>query len=173
MTSVDELRARVHNPVVAAVVRPGDFDPTLHPRGRDGRFIRRFGFVKWLDKGKMRTGRVVGFKKSDSMWDKIDVSILDSETRKVVVKPQRFLEKTFRPKGHLMGPAGPPKVVTPEQGRASARRQRRVNIIGPEDRQAIIERQLRVVEPRKLLPGHSEYDKMKRDKYGMTLAASG
>jgi len=146
---LDDLRKRViANPVVASVVRPGDFDFSLHPRGRDGRFIHKFGFVKWIDKGKVRSGRVVGYKKSDSMWDKIDVTIFDPETSQVVVKPARELEKTFRPKGYLTEPSlGKIRVVTPEEGRASRRQANRINVVRPEDRQQLIEQMIRSAEP--------------------------
>lgn len=47
-------------PVTAAV---GNFDETVHPRGRDGRFIKKFGIVKWLANGLWAYGKVVGIEK--------------------------------------------------------------------------------------------------------------
>src|SRR6478752_781885 len=41
------------------------FDPSLHPRGPDGRFIRKWGIAKWVDKKtkKWGYGKVVGWAK--------------------------------------------------------------------------------------------------------------
>lgn len=44
------------SPVTATA---GQFDATLHPRGGDGKFIEKWGIVKWLKNGKWTYGKVV------------------------------------------------------------------------------------------------------------------
>lgn len=48
------MRALTKAGIIAAV----DWDPNLHPRGRDGKFIETLGWVRWLFDGKWRRGRV-------------------------------------------------------------------------------------------------------------------
>lgn len=44
--------------IKAMVAAGGHWDPLLHPRGRDGKFIDVFGWVRWLSNGKWVRGRV-------------------------------------------------------------------------------------------------------------------
>ena len=57
-----ELRNRVHasTGVTAAV---GKFDASLHPRGKDGKFIEKLGFVNFSVGRKQERGQVVGIGK--------------------------------------------------------------------------------------------------------------
>lgn len=57
-----ELRNRVHasTGVTAAV---GKFDTSLHPRGKDGKFIEKLGFVNFSVGRKQERGQVVGIGK--------------------------------------------------------------------------------------------------------------
>lgn len=57
-----ELRNRVHasTGVTAAV---GKFDGSLHPRGKDGKFIEKLGFVNFSVGRKQQRGQVVGIGK--------------------------------------------------------------------------------------------------------------
>jgi len=43
-----------------------DFDPSLHPRGADGRFIEKFGIVKYLTPNGWGYGKVDGIYKDDA-----------------------------------------------------------------------------------------------------------
>ncbi|HEY5786027.1 MAG TPA: hypothetical protein VIT65_14750, partial [Microlunatus sp.] len=52
------------------------FDPSLHPRGPDGRFIKKYGIAKWLDKKskKWGYGKVVGWAKGAAK-NAVDVTL--------------------------------------------------------------------------------------------------
>lgn len=50
-------------PVTAAAM----WDPDLHPRGRDGKFIEKFSWVRWLIGTTWNTGQVVGNDKDGSV----------------------------------------------------------------------------------------------------------
>lgn len=71
-----------------------NWNPLLHPRGPDGRFIRKNGWVRWLEKGKWRTGIVTHISPTDG-----------SVTVKVAVKDPASLpsganpEDTFKHNG--------------------------------------------------------------------------
>ena len=41
------------------------WNPLLHPRGPDGKFIRKFGWVKWLEGAQWKTGYVTGHRRQD------------------------------------------------------------------------------------------------------------
>lgn len=44
---------------LAAAGLTAAWNPNLHPRGRDGKFIEKWGFVRWLEDGQWRRGQVV------------------------------------------------------------------------------------------------------------------
>src|SRR5690606_22056760 len=51
-------RARLASLAARGLLANGVWDPKLHPRGRDGRFIRKFGWVRWLANGRWLSGQV-------------------------------------------------------------------------------------------------------------------
>jgi hypothetical protein len=72
------------------------FDPNLHPRGRDGKFIDVFGFVRLFDfvdrKGERHSeasGRVKSIKPDDRNPGSPDVEVTLDDGSSVVVKPSQ------------------------------------------------------------------------------------
>lgn len=53
-TGVEALRRRVHSSTLVAV---GDWNPDLHPRGHDGKFIETFGLINLIDMPGFRHGQ--------------------------------------------------------------------------------------------------------------------
>lgn len=96
---VDAMVERVEELESALVAAPRSWDPDLHPRGKDGKFIEKFGFVKWLTKlGDVETGQVIGIDDRDH----IKVKRPDGST---VNKRARDIEATSKPKAKLAKPA--------------------------------------------------------------------
>ena len=62
---------------VTAAAKPGSYDPTLHPRGADGRFIPTHGIIKWLKNGHWKYGKVSGINKGDH--DQVEVTVSPSD----------------------------------------------------------------------------------------------
>jgi len=46
------------------------WDEKLHPRGRDGKFIQKFGWVSWFANGRKNRGQVIGFADSGEVMVK-------------------------------------------------------------------------------------------------------
>jgi predicted ABC-type ATPase len=117
---VSSLRERVHgvDPIVASLrerVHGADaltagplskftslgrraFDPDLHPRGKDGRFIEKFGFVKYVFGNRAKRGQVVGIRKDKS--DDVIVSVRTDDGVVLNVKSNQ-LESIPTPKARL------------------------------------------------------------------------
>lgn len=70
----------------AAITAAGarKFDPSLHPRGPDGRFIKKWGIAKWVDKKtkKWGYGKVVGWAKGAAK-DAVDVTLSPTDVNGV------------------------------------------------------------------------------------------
>ena len=68
--------AKYINSLIAA--GDGAFDPSLHPRGADGKFISKFGVIKWLTNGQWSYGTVQGIQKNENGKD-VDITIQPSD----------------------------------------------------------------------------------------------
>lgn len=77
------------------------WDAKLHPRGRDGKFIEKFGFVRWIENGNWTRGQVT------DITDKghVIVTKKDGSTTEIQ-KPSQQLYSLPRPKGVLNLPGG-------------------------------------------------------------------
>jgi predicted ABC-type ATPase len=73
-----------------------EFD-RLHPRGPDGRFIRKFGIVKWLDGELWRRGRVTDIQDDGS----VKVQVFGSNDEKIFTDPSHDLYVVRQPKAML------------------------------------------------------------------------
>jgi len=115
VTTEDFWAERASHQVIRAA-GTGKFNPLLHPRGPDGRFIKKNGWVRWLEKGKWRTGVVTHISPTDgSVTVKVAVKNpaslpegADPETtfqkdgktvEKVFAEPGKFLYAAEAPKG--------------------------------------------------------------------------
>jgi len=90
-------------PITAAV---GKFDPSLHPRGADGRFIEKFGIIKFLSpKGTWNYGKVEGIEKDQTGTVKVTVTPSTLSGTKLSGEPKDLLPKQIyhapKPKAHL------------------------------------------------------------------------
>src|SRR4051794_7165121 len=45
---------RVNALAAAGALIAASWNPNVHPRGRDGKFIERFGWVRWFDTGDLK-----------------------------------------------------------------------------------------------------------------------
>jgi 2'-5' RNA ligase len=91
----------------AAVTAAGvtTFDPTLHPRGADGRFIEKFGIIKYLKGSSWQYGKVVGiFKDPDHLGTKLTVTPSDlsgnPKGENIVLNPDQVY-RAPKAKAHL------------------------------------------------------------------------
>ncbi|MGV1079729.1 MAG: 2'-5' RNA ligase family protein [Candidatus Nanopelagicales bacterium] len=87
-TTVDSFPFTGLDEVVTAAI--GDWNPSLHPRGKDGKFIRKFGIIKFLDSltGMWSYGQVVGMDYHPGSHTQIDVTVQPSDlSGKALSKP--------------------------------------------------------------------------------------
>ena len=77
------------------------WDAKMHPRGRDGKFIEKLGFVRWLENGAWRRGQVQGIEPDGS------VTVKDKNGEFInIAKPSQQIYSLPRPKGMLNLPGG-------------------------------------------------------------------
>lgn len=103
------LRRRVHGTSLVAGIK-GKFNPNLHPRGKDGKFIEKMGFVKFLDSdGSKKRGRVVGIDMGKDGKEEILVETKDGKT--FTASPDQITQAAVT-KADLAGNPDAPKKPT-------------------------------------------------------------
>lgn len=75
--------------IARGVVAAGEWNELLHPRGRDGKFINKFGFVRWFDvaTGKWRRAMVKDIGESGTLFT------VTTDTKESVVFPHEAISK--------------------------------------------------------------------------------
>ena len=112
---VASIRDRVHGEPEPLVALGRKFDPQLHPRGRDGKFLEKLGFVDYTPRGSRETkrGQVVGIKPRRSGVGGIDVTVKFEDGSTVKVSPN-LLKNAPESKARIDGPAPTANVDKPE-----------------------------------------------------------
>lgn len=85
------------------------FDETLHPRGGDGKFIQKFGVIKWIHDGKWQYGKVVGIESDPASKGDALITVLPSDLSGVYITGGK--QVTLKPKKVFAAPK--PKAVLP------------------------------------------------------------
>ena len=96
-----ERRLRALQAAGLVVTTAAGWNDKLHPRGRDGKFIEKFGFVRWIENGHWQRGQVMSINDDGHVTlRKKDGSTVD------IPKPSQQLYSLPRPKGVLNLPGG-------------------------------------------------------------------
>ena len=105
-----ELRNRVHasTGVTAAV---GKFDASLHPRGKDGKFIEKLGFVNFSVGRKQQRGQVVGIGKGTGNNKGKTVLTIQKEDGSTVDMTSDKVSQAAKSKADLSSNTGTPNQV--------------------------------------------------------------
>jgi hypothetical protein len=105
-----ELRNRVHasTGVTAAV---GKFDASLHPRGKDGKFIEKLGFVNFSVGRKQERGQVVGIGKGTGNNKGKTVLTIQKEDGSTVDMTSDKVSQAAKSKADLSPNTGTPNQV--------------------------------------------------------------
>lgn len=111
-TVVASMRNRVHGEPESLVAFGRKFDPDLHPRGRDGKFLEKLGFVDFTPRGSRETkrGQIVGMRHRRGGLgnnDYVEVTVEFEDGSKVKTTP-RLLKNAPESKARIDGPVSTP-----------------------------------------------------------------
>lgn len=120
LTLMGSLRDRVHGEPEPLVALGRKFDASLHPRGKDGKFLEKLGFVDFTPRGSRETkrGQIVGIKGRREGTGGIDVTVKFEDGSTIKTSPN-LLKNAPESKARIDGPApaanaDKPEVTSPE-----------------------------------------------------------
>src|SRR5262245_28940791 len=89
-------RRKLRGLVATGVLAAASWEEPLHPRGRDGKFITKYGFVRWLSEGAWKAGWVQDIDPNTGA-----ITVRDRSGNKLNFPDARYLYSQPRPKAKL------------------------------------------------------------------------